>query len=488
MRFWQKIFICSLVLLILAISLVATVILAQTHEQNLLQTRLNGIRTHDLFSTAVQTTLIHDRYQAGEHFLDRAAMLESFARLTESYNKQYGHRSKSTTSKPTLYAELYADGQLVYSNLPFTRTDSHPEQADLSESGRNTVFIEQDGRTWLFVTSLIQLENQSYCLSTARDVSYLYTQLDSLLLEYADLMLIIATAAAAILLLLVILLTRPIAVLRAKANRIASGDYSQRLAVKGSDELAELGRDFNDMADAVEQNITILQQMNEDRTRFIDNLSHEIKSPLTAIIGFADILRRTPQIAPEERMRQADYIYREGKHLEHISRLLMELILLGRTKPDLDQVLLSDLVHETVNLSQPMMDSRQLVLKGSSSPGSIRVNRELIRSLLSNLLDNAAKASSPGGEIKLQAAIDAQNRPFLSVQDYGRGIPESEIDKIRQPFYMLDKARTRSAGGAGLGLALCEEIARVHDAEMVIESKIGAGTEVRIIFPREASV
>ena len=487
MRFWQKIFICSLALLIVAISLVATVILAQTHQQNLLQARLNGIRTHDLFCAAVQTTLIHDRYQAGGDFLSQPDMVRSFARLAESYTLQPAGNGQIDPQASAIYAELYADGALIYGNLPFSRTDSRGELVNLTEDSRNTLLVQHDGRTWLFVVSIVFLENRFCRLLTARDVSILYTQLDHLLLEYADLMLIIATAAAALLLLLVILLTRPIANLRIKANKIATGDYSQRLELRGSDEFAELGRDFNGMADAVQQNIKTLEQMNEDRTRFIDNLSHEIKSPLTAIIGFADLLRRNPKVTPEERMRQAGFIYNEGRHLERVSRLLMELILLGRTKPDLELVALDDLVSETVDLSQPLMDGRQLRLVGKSCGGTIRINRELIRSLLANLIDNAAKASRPGSEIELSAGLDDRQKPYLNVLDHGCGIPPADLDKIRQPFYTVDKARTRSAGGAGLGLALCDEIVRIHGADLAIRSELAQGTEVRITFSEGAA-
>jgi signal transduction histidine kinase len=299
---------------------------------------------------------------------------------------------------------------------------------------------------------------------------------------FADLMLVLSMAAAVALLLIVVVLTRPIAVLRKYTSRFSRGEYNIRLAISGHDELAELGHDFNAMAEAVEKNILSLRQMNEERTRFIDNLTHEIRSPLTSIIGFADLMRQAPELSREERVRQSEYIYKEGRHLQNISRLLMELTLLGQADFELEAVDLFDLLEETSLLSEPVMKKYQTILELENEHGFVNVNLELFRSLLSNLIENAGKASQPGDTIILRGKAVPSGGMRLTVQDSGCGIPKEELKKIRQPFYVLDKARTRSSGGAGLGLALCDEIARIHGSELIIESEIGRGTAVSLLF------
>ena len=106
--------------------------------------------------------------------------------------------------------------------------------------------------------------------------------------------------------------------------------------------------------------------------------------------------------------------------------------------------------------------------------------------LVNNLIDNAIKASKPNSEIILSAGT-AEN-PFISVQDFGRGIPQEEIGKITEPFYMLDKARTRKHGGAGLGLALCAEIATLHQSRLDIQSQLGVGTKIQLLFEHTAEL
>lgn len=113
---------------------------------------------------------------------------------------------------------------------------------------------------------------------------------------------------------------------------------------------------------------------------------------------------------------------------------------------------------------------------------TLGMDRELFKSLLYNLLDNGRKASERGGQVVL-AARKVDGQAEILVRDYGRGIPEEELDKVCQPFYMVDKSRSRKAGGAGLGLALCREIVSVHGGTMDIDSRLGEGTLVTLRFP-----
>ena len=110
------------------------------------------------------------------------------------------------------------------------------------------------------------------------------------------------------------------------------------------------------------------------------------------------------------------------------------------------------------------------------------MDRELFKSLLYNLLDNGRKASKRGEQLALTAMAEGE-RVTILVRDHGQGIPQEEIEKITQPFYMVDKSRARKAGGVGLGLALCQEIVTVHSGTMEIQSVLGQGTLITLTFP-----
>lgn len=506
MRFWQKIFLFSLALLMVTISIVSLLLLRGNHQGNLDQARQNGISTHDLVIGSMQTAVVHDRYQAGEDFLSEEEMTESLLQLAESYNRPVFFSGLQASRSPAVFFQLYSGSQQLISTLPFEpvlRQDqdkgrlgafvnsnpslepqlTRPELESSDPLDRYTIIRALEQGHWLFVSSQIELENRTYTLVTVQDITGIYDLLYKQIKLFADLMLVLALAAAGVLLVIVVWLTRPIAILRQYTSRFSEGEYNIRLSVGGRDELSALGHDFNNMADAVERNIHSLQQMNEERTRFIDNLTHEIKSPLTSIIGFSDLLRQAPSISDEERIRQADYIYREGRQLEHIAKLLMELTLMGRSQFDLEIVDLHDLLEEAWLLIRPTMEKYQVRLLLDNQHGLVRVSLELFRSLITNLLENAAKASKPEQAVLLQAVKQEDKSMVLLVKDEGCGIPEAELDKIKQPFYVLDKARTRKAGGAGLGLALCEEIVKLHAAELTIESEVGTGTTISVHFP-----
>ena len=161
----------------------------------------------------------------------------------------------------------------------------------------------------------------------------------------------------------------------------------------------------------------------------------------------------------------------------------MELLSVGSTRPEWSVDEIKALIEQTVLALVPLAQAAQVSLKWYAPDGCrLRVDRELWRSLLSNLIENAVKASKPGSCVLVGARAE-DGGVLLVVQDEGIGIPEKELKKIRQPFYMVDKARSRRAGGAGLGLALCEEIARLHGARLSIDSTVGVGTRVSVFFP-----
>ena len=142
------------------------------------------------------------------------------------------------------------------------------------------------------------------------------------------------------------------------------------------------------------------------------------------------------------------------------------------------------LIDEVALSVRPMLTQQNQHLIINVQPFSLYADKTLLQSMLYNLIDNARKASPSEGKILLQALI-RDGRPILTVTDYGIGIPPEDLEQITKPFYMVDKSRSRQAGGSGLGLALCQEIAALHHAELKIQSELGKGTEVSVIFPSE---
>lgn len=270
---------------------------------------------------------------------------------------------------------------------------------------------------------------------------------------------------------------KPLQELNVSARQIAEGQYHQRLAVSRRDEIGQLSENFNKMAAAVELRTRSLEESELKKTLFMGNLTHELKTPMTSISGYAQTLLHA-KLSEEDQKEALTYIYQECGRLERLSRKMMKLLELDRdVELALTKTPMEDIFRAVERACQELMRQRQMTLEWAEAGQSFFVEQDLITDAIINLVDNAAKASKAGGKILLRAGAD-----FIEVEDFGKGIPKEEQERILEPFYMVDKSRSRKVGGAGLGLALVVLIAKAHHCELKIESEVGRGTVMRLAF------
>ena len=270
---------------------------------------------------------------------------------------------------------------------------------------------------------------------------------------------------------------QPLAVLKTAAGRIAAGGYGERATVLSKDEVGALANDFNRMAEAVENHIGDLTETAERQRLFISGVTHEFKTPLTTVILNADTLQNA-YMDEEERQTALSYIERQCKWLERMTQKLLKLITLKQDielKPS-SVPQLFERVEESMAETLRQRDTR---LISECKLNTLSMDADLMQSVLINLVDNASKASAPGQAVTMRAYDDV-----IEVSDNGIGIQESELARITEPFYVVDKSRSKKLGGSGLGLALVKEIISAHGAELMIESSVGIGTTIRVQFKR----
>lgn len=273
-------------------------------------------------------------------------------------------------------------------------------------------------------------------------------------------------------------LTKPIRLLTRATQNMASGDYAYRARQISRDELGQLTGDFNRMANALEENICKLEEEIEAREEFMGAFAHELKTPLTAIIGYADMLR-SHKLDEEKSIMSANYIYTEGKRLEAMSFRLLDIIVAKQEEAQMQEAPVGELF---VYLREMFAEKKEPEIRFSHEEAVVRMEANLIKTVLVNLIDNACKASEADGVVEVTGQrVDGGYR--IAVRDYGIGIPEAEQSKIVKAFYMVDKSRARSKNGAGLGLALCAEILKIHHSELQIESKEGEGSCFSFLLP-----
>lgn len=230
----------------------------------------------------------------------------------------------------------------------------------------------------------------------------------------------------------------------------------------------------------LERSIENLENVAARREEFIGSFAHELKTPLTAIIGYADMLR-SKEMAPKSRFTAAGYIFSEGKRLEALSLKLMDIIVAGNQTFEPKKFEVGYFIRSIAAVTVPSLSNDGLTLDMRWEPGEIEVEPDLFKTLMINLVDNARKASHKGDVIELFGKAE-DGGYALYVRDHGRGMPKEEITKITEPFYMIDKSRSRAQNGAGLGLALCQRIAELHGTKLEYDSEVGKGTTVRILL------
>ena len=369
-------------------------------------------------------------------------------------------------------------GAHVYSSLDSASDRELLERVDRRTSGYVLRHDGKSGRYLLHCAGPVALPDGMLYLETIRDISALFTNRETQYQVYRWIVLLVAGASWAVMFALSYWLTSPIRSLGRVAGQLSQGDYSPRARVSGGDEISELAASFNRMADAIEKNIQELEDAARRQEDFTASFVHELKTPLTSIIGYADMLRRQ-ELNEAMRIKAASYIFSEGRRLENLSLALMSLLVVGHGGTEGRPVNMRRLCEETERSCRPAMRAKELSLEVTAEEGVLRGDAALLQTLLQNLLDNARKASSPGGAVALRGeAVEGGYR--LTVSDQGRGIPAGELSKITEPFYMVDKSRSRAEGGAGLGLALCQKIVELHRGALRFQSREGEGTVVTV--------
>ena len=206
-------------------------------------------------------------------------------------------------------------------------------------------------------------------------------------------------------------------------------------------------------------------------------LSHEIKTPVTSLIGYSDTLLHV-KLSEEQKEQSLNRIYEESKRMERLSSKLMSLI--GLYENDairMEWEKIGTVMNHVKEAIRYSLEEKEIKADFFWEDFSMKMDVDLMESLLLNLIDNSKKASPPGSRIEIRA-----EKGTISVRDFGCGISKEELKKVKEPFYMVDKARKKREGNIGLGLALCNQIAMLHGGRLEIESRIGEGTCVSFLF------
>ncbi len=338
----------------------------------------------------------------------------------------------------------------------------------------------------LLIMTVLTAGSDTLTLTARFDISHVYQSRDSQQQLFYTVYIAVVLVGIATAVILSFALTRRLWQLTSAVRKISGGDLSTRSRITSRDEFGQLSRDFDAMADKLQENISRLEAQMQRQESFMGSFAHELKTPMTSIIGFADLLRQG-NLDENTRMMAANYIYSESHRLERLSFTLLDLLLLKKDGIAMKRVWLSSFLFEVERALEPTLKKKGIRLICRAEQKRVAFEPDLVKSLLYNLVDNASKAMDGDGIIGVKGIAIPGGCQF-QVVDNGRGMEPGELTKITEAFYRVDKARSRSQGGAGLGLALCKQIVELHNGSIHFDSRPGKGTRVTVtLYRREDS-
>jgi len=232
--------------------------------------------------------------------------------------------------------------------------------------------------------------------------------------------------------------------------------------------------------------VTQLRRLEQVRTEFVENVSHELRTPLTAIVGYLETLVDEPSL---ETPNNRKFVQVAHQHAVRLSRLVEDLRSLseiesGKVVLRCESVPLCEVAQDVSEMFQHQLAKKNLQISNKIGVElSAWVDRDRLIQILVNLVDNAIKYTSAGGTISFQAIPVGDERISLQIKDTGQGIPSTDLPRITERFYRVDRARSREEGGTGLGLSIVKHLLQLLDGKLRIQSELGKGTTVEVILP-----
>ena len=457
MKLWKKVYLLTMIIITLFVNLGFFGIVYFTYE-HMLQAEKERCETEFEIiyaSMRVDIAEIEEKYAMNRYY---------FEKILTVYNSYF---EKDTQLIGIWDDEIIGDEQVLDKN-----------------SMQNGISVQGGEQTVICMTQSIEKTPIEYKFMLKRTLYEFDKIWETLLPLYILGGILLSLGVSLILAMVVRLLLKPLDALEHAAEQMEKGNWASRVYIKGNHELAQLGRQFNSMAEAVEEHVKMLKKQSKQKEQLIHNMAHEMNTPITSIQGFADYMQMTT-LSEEEQRECLGFITTESKRLKEISSTILSMAVTEQDR-DLSKCAFSikELCNRLRELYMQQLHGTNTSLEIDCRLETLYGNAVLMESLLRNLINNAIHAvqNRTDGWIYVWISTE-ENKVGLIVSDNGCGINEEDKIQIFEPFYRVDKARSRSNGGSGLGLTFCRKIVEVHNGEISVESKVDIGTKFIINLP-----
>ncbi len=270
---------------------------------------------------------------------------------------------------------------------------------------------------------------------------------------------------------------QPLDTLQHAVNQMTAGDYNVRVNVSVNDEIGHLSSAFNQMADAI-------QQDDEAQKSFLATVSHELRTPISYVKGYSEAIQKG--IIDEAKRDEAiRLIAKEATRMERLTNELMQLARKEDSQAEsyFDMLVFAETIRDAIRLVQQKANEKNIQFVQQLNEEIIVIgDEEKLKQVFINILENAIHYSTDHSSIRVESSI-VESYAVLTITDYGIGIPPEDLPHVTERFYRVNKARSRSDGGSGLGLSIVEQIVKQHKGKLKIKSILGEGAAVSVMFP-----
>ena len=458
MKLWKKIYLFTLIVFTLCINVGFMGIIYFTYGQMLEAEKDRSVAEYELMRQSMSAAISE---------METAVALDKtyFARYIDAYNSYY---QEDTQILGVVYTSTVGDVKQEYL-LP-------------TENG---LFVEEEENTVIYVAQILDEKHEGYRVIMRRTLKDFDKMWNTLYPLYIGGGVVLSLGISMILAIVTRIMLKPLDKLEAASKQVQQENWSTRVDVKGKDELAQLGIQFNAMAGAIEESIRKRELQSQQKQELINNLAHEMNTPITSIQGFADYMRMS-ELSEEERQECLKFIAGESKRLKEISATLLQMAQMqdGGEPVKKESFSIQALCKKLETLYQKVFEEENILMRVDCEKDlHMQGCAVLIESLLRNLITNAgyAVAGKQDGWIEVKG-FSTEKEIKLVVSDNGCGIKQEHLEQIFEPFYRVDKARSRENGGSGLGLPFCKRIVEQHNGQISVESELGKGTAFTITF------
>ncbi len=453
MKFSFKIVIGTMLIVVIMFSLSGILLIHENFKSSFQLQVDTDIEEHNVEKYSIENNINENIMDDGS--LDRIK-LESYLYTLTSY---------LTYSRKLM---IDVNDETIWNNVPFDIDKEKLKSGDYITSN--------ESKKYFVISSQIFINEETIWITSVYDITGVFEVRNNNLRVFYIIDIILLTLCGCFTTLFARLLTKPIKELNDVTKAMAGGELDTQIAITSDDEIGELAKSFQVMVESIKEKISELELSVKQREDFVANFTHELKTPMTSIMGYSKILKQD-LYSKADKEKALDYIHSETKRLDILSHKLLDLMELSQGHIHLHEIDAPHLFQTLQELADQRLDPIHLTVQAEAC--TILGDEDLLITCIMNLLENVQKASEPEAEIRLSGCL-RKDHYRIDVVDHGKGMELAEIKRITESFYRIDRSRSKSQGGYGIGLSICSKIARLHHSELTFISEIGKGTTVSL--------